>query len=237
MRIWKGNPMPPFEKSSLTRRATFGALASAPAIIASAPRVLAQTAPAPSVALTPACVLTPAATPGPFYFDPKLQRADGYYSGYPGQGDRRNVDTSGGTFMRGTQLADARGEATFRSVYPGWYAGRTVHVHFKIFIDDKDMLTGQMYFPDALSQYIFANVGAYSRKIPRTTFNGDDELALSDTTRGGFCDIREQADHYLATLVVGVSRTVKTALDNSPTPPVQPRAIVPGVAAAKQRNG
>ena len=275
MRIWKGNPMPPFEKSSLTRRATIGALASAPAIIASAPHVLAQTAPAPSVAPTPACVLTPAATPGPFYFDPKLQRADvteghpgaplrmrfivmdaanctpisgarvdvwhtradGYYSGYPGQGDRRNVDTSGGTFMRGTQLADARGEATFRSVYPGWYAGRTVHVHFKIFIDDKDMLTGQMYFPDALSQYIFANVGAYSRKIPRTTFNGDDELALSDTTRGGFCDIREQADHYLATLVVGVSRTVKTALDNSPTPPAQPRAIVPGVAAAKQRNG
>jgi protocatechuate 3,4-dioxygenase beta subunit len=273
MRIWEGNPMPPFERSSLTRRATISALASAPAIIASAPRVLAQTA--PSVALTPACILTPAATPGPFYFDPKLQRADiteghpgaplrmrffvmdaanctpisgarvdvwhtradGYYSGYPGQGDRRNVDTSGGTFMRGTQFADARGEANFRSVYPGWYAGRTVHVHFKIFIDDKDMLTGQMYFPDALSQYIFANVGAYSRKIPRTTFNGNDELALSDTTRGGFCDIREQADHYLATLVVGVSRTVKTALDNSPTPPVQPRAIVPGVAAAKQRNG
>ena len=83
MRIWKGNPMPPFEKSSLTRRATFGALASAPAIIASAPRVLAQTAPAPSVALTPACVLTPAATPGPFYFDPKLQRAD-VTEGHPG---------------------------------------------------------------------------------------------------------------------------------------------------------
>ena len=267
--------MPPFEKSSLTRRATIGALASVPAIIASAPRVLAQTAPAPTLALTPACTLTPAATPGPFYFDPKLERtditegnpgaplrmrfivmdaanctpvsgarvdvwhtrADGYYSGYPGQGDRRNVDTSGGTFMRGTQLADARGEANFRSVYPGWYGGRTVHVHFKVFIEDKDVLTGQMYFPDALSQYIFANVGAYSRKAVRNVFNGNDELALSDTTRGGFCDIREQADHYLATLVVGVSRTVKTALDNSPTPPIQPRAIVPGVAAAKQRNG
>lgn len=265
--------MPQFEKSSLTRRAAIGALASAPVVIASAPRALAQTA--PPLALSPACTLTPAATPGPFYFDPKLQRADiteshsgaplrmrfivmdaanctaisgarvdvwhtradGYYSGYPGQGDRRNVDTSGGTFMRGTQFADARGEATFRSVYPGWYGGRTVHVHFKVFIDDKDMLTGQMYFPDALSQYIFANVGAYSRKVVRTVFNGNDGLALSDTTRGGFCDIREQADHYLATLVVGVSRTVKTALDNAPTPAAQPRAIVPGVAAAKQKNG
>ena len=61
-----------------------------------------------------------------------------------------------------------------------------MHVHFKVFIDDKDMLTGQMYFPDALSQYIFANVGAYSRKVVRTVFNGNDGLALSDTTRGDF---------------------------------------------------
>jgi protocatechuate 3,4-dioxygenase beta subunit len=164
-------------------------------------------------------------------------RADGYYSGYPGQGDKRNVDTTGGTFMRGTQFADARGEASFSSVYPGWYGGRTVHVHFKIFIDDKDMLTGQMYFPDALSQYIFANVGAYQRKAARNIFNGNDELALSDTTRGGFCDIREQADHYRATLVAGVSRTKVAVLDEAPTPPIQPRAIVPGVAPAKQKNG
>ena len=51
-------------------------------------------------------------------------RADGYYSGYPGQGDRRNVDTSGGTFMRGTQFAD-RAVRHFPHVYPGSYSGRT----------------------------------------------------------------------------------------------------------------
>jgi protocatechuate 3,4-dioxygenase beta subunit len=266
---------PSFGKSLFSRRAALTVLASTPAIVSSAPRVFAQTPAAPAVALTPACTLTPAAVPGPFYFNPKLQRADiteghpgvplrlrfivldaasctpdsgarvdvwqtradGYYSGYPGQGDRRNVDTSGGTFMRGTQIADARGEASFRSVYPGWYAGRTVHVHFKVFIDEKDVLTGQMYFPDALSQYIFANVGAYSRKAVRNTFNGNDELALSDTTRGGFCDIREQADHYLATLIVGINRTAATLLDDSTTPPILPRAIVPGIAPTKQRNG
>jgi protocatechuate 3,4-dioxygenase beta subunit len=267
--------MPSFGKSLLSRRATLTTLASAPAIISSAPRVFAQTPAAPAAGLTPACILTPAAVPGPFYFDPKLHRADiteghpgvplrlrfvvldaasctpvsgarvdvwharsdGYYSGYPGQGDKHNVDTSGGTFMRGTQVADARGEVLFHSVYPGWYDGRTVHIHFKIFIDDKNMLTGQMYFPDALSQYIFANVGAYSRKAVRNTFNGNDELALSDKRRGGFCDIREQADHYLATLIVGVSRTMATVLEESPTPPIQPRAIVPGIASTRQKNG
>ena len=266
--------MPSFGRSLFSRRAALTTLVSAPAVISSAPRVFAQDSAAPPAALTPACVLTPAAVPGPFYFDPKLHRADiteghpgvplrlrfivldaancspvsgarvdvwqtradGYYSGYPRQGDKRNVDTSGGTFMRGTQFADSRGEASFRSVYPGWYGGRTVHVHFKIFIDDRDMLTGQMYFPDALSQYIFANVGAYSRKAVRNVFNGNDELALSDTTRSGFCDIREQADHYLATLAVGVSRTREAVLDDSPTPPIPPRAIVPGIAPTKQKN-
>jgi protocatechuate 3,4-dioxygenase beta subunit len=163
-------------------------------------------------------------------------RADGYYSGYPGQGDRHNVDTSGGTFMRGTQIADARGEALFRTVYPGWYEGRTVHVHFKIFVDDKNMLTGQMYFPDALSQYVFANVGAYRRKVAREIFNTSDAFALQDTTHGGYCDIKEEIDHYRATLVVGVSRTVVTALNRAAKPKLQPRAIVPGVASDKQKN-
>jgi protocatechuate 3,4-dioxygenase beta subunit len=163
-------------------------------------------------------------------------RADGYYSGYPGQGDRHNVDTTGGTFMRGTQIADAHGEAWFRTVYPAWYEQRTVHVHFKIFIDDKSMLTGQMYFPDALSQYIFANVGAYRRKAARNVFNTNDEFALQDTTHGGYCDIKEEADHYRATLVVGVSRSVVTALDESSRPKLQPRAIVPGVDREKQKN-
>jgi protocatechuate 3,4-dioxygenase beta subunit len=264
----------PIARSLLSRRATLSTLVSAPAIIASAPRALAETTP-PAVALTPACTLTPAAISGPYYFDRKLvrrditeghpgaplrlrfvvmdaancgpvpgaridvwhARADGYYSGYPGQGDKQNVDTSGGTFMRGTQIANERGEVLFDTVYPAWYMGRTVHVHFKIFIEDKDMLTGQMYFPDALSQYIFANVGAYQRKAPRTVFNNNDEFARSDTTRGGFCDIKEEADRYLATLIIGVSRSVATTLDRSPPPPAQARAIVPGVAPAKQKNG
>ena len=261
--------------SQLTRRAALGVLAATPASLATASPASAETASTPAPALRPACTLTPAAIPGPFYFDPKLlradiaeghpgaplrlrlivmdvatclpvsgarvdvwhTRADGFYSGYPGQGDNHRIDTTGATFMRGTQIADARGEVRFRSLYPGWYGGRTTHVHFKIFIDDKDMLTGQMYFPDALSQYIYDNVGFYRRKAARDTFNGNDEFALSDTTRGGFCDIKEEADHYLATLIVGVSRTAAAVRDRSPRPPSQPRAIVPGVAASKQKNG
>jgi hypothetical protein len=98
------------------------------------------------------------------------------------------------------------------------------------------MLTGQMYFPDALSQYIFANVGAYQRKAVRTVFNNNDEFARVDATHGGYCDIKEEADYYLATLIIGVSRSNPTTLGPTPPSTAQARAIVPGVAAAKQRN-
>ena len=171
-------------------------------------------------------------------------RADGYYSGYRGQGDDHQVDTSGGTFMRGTQMTDARGEARFETVYPGWYIGRTPHIHFKVFTDDKNVLTAQMYFPDALSQYIFGNVDAYRRKRSRDTFNVNDGLALMDKSHGGFCDIKEAADHYQASLILGVDRSATALADNVWPPPgmtadIMARhrgkaAIVPGVARSAQ---
>ena len=89
---------------------------------------------------------------------------------------------------------------------------------------------------DALSQYIFANFAAYRRKANRNTFNSNDELALQDAAHGGFCDISEQADHYLATLVVGVSRTIVTALGQPARLSIRLRTIIPGVAAEKQKN-
>ena len=171
-------------------------------------------------------------------------RADGFYSGYRGQGDNHKIDTSGGTFMRGTQQTDAQGEASFHTVYPGWYIGRTPHIHFKVFTDERNVLTAQMYFPDALSQYIFGNVDAYHRKRRRDTFNVNDSLALMDNIHGGFCDIREQADHYQATLILGVDRSATALADNVWPPPGMTSesmarhpgavAIVPGVPRSLQ---
>src|SRR5690349_5973607 len=50
--------------------------------------------------------------------------ADGVYSD--------EGDAIGRKFLRGYQITDARGEAHFATIYPGWYARRTVHIHFKI---------------------------------------------------------------------------------------------------------
>ena len=274
-------------RSVLTRRAAVAGLFVAPSLAMPDAAVHAgESVATPGEVAAPfaafSCIATPQAVAGPYYFDPKLSRADitegnpgvplrirlamidtatcqplkgarvdiwharadGFYSGYRGQGDSHKIDTSGGTFMRGTQETNTNGEAVFHTVYPGWYIGRTPHIHFKVFTDERNVLTDQMYFPDALSQYIFSNVDAYRRKRRRDTFNVSDSLALMDTSHGGFCDIREQADHYLATMVLGVDRSATALADNVWPPPgmtsesmarhIGAVAIVPGVARSLQ---
>ncbi len=129
--------------------------------------------------------------------------AQGDYSGYANMGAQRNNDTTGQTFLRGTQLTDANGIATFETIYPGWYRGRTTHIHYKIFLDDKTVLTSQIFFPDALSEYIYLKSSEYKRSEERDTVNSIDGIA-AQAGEGSYCSIREQKDRYIAALVVGV---------------------------------
>jgi protocatechuate 3,4-dioxygenase beta subunit len=132
--------------------------------------------------------------------------AAGLYSGYEGQGDDRATSTEVEKFLRGTQMSDASGIVTFDTLYPGWYRGRTTHIHFKVFLDETTLATSQIYFPDALSEFIYLNVAPYNaRATRRDTFNaGDSVLAASGGERGSFCSIKEDADAYVASLVIGV---------------------------------
>jgi len=80
--------------------------------------------------------------------------AEGVYSGFPGQlGD---LDTTGHTFLRGTQVTDAEGIAQFDSIYPGWYPGRTTHIHFKVHTSSLAEATSQLYFPEDVTAAIYA---------------------------------------------------------------------------------
>lgn len=134
--------------------------------------------------------------------------AVGRYSGYRGQSDDRNISTEGETFLRGAQMTDATGQAAFKTIYPGWYRGRTTHLHFKVLLDSKSLLTGQIYFPDALNEFIYTKIAPYDgRKFQRDTFNATDGvLKGSGGGHDSFCSIKEESDCYLASLVVGVDR-------------------------------
>lgn len=129
--------------------------------------------------------------------------AQGDYSGYANMGSNRGNDTTGQTFMRGTQTTDSNGIVTFDTIYPGWYRGRTTHIHYKVFLDRKTVLTSQIFFPDALSEYIYVKNAAYARKETRDTVNTIDGIA-EQAGEGAYCAIREQKDRYVAALVVGI---------------------------------
>ena len=86
--------------------------------------------------------------------------AQGIYSGYPQQ--LGGLDTTGETFLRGTMLAGDDGIAEFTTIYPGWYPGRTPHIHFKAFPDQARVLTGQLFFPDDISREIYGTVAPYN---------------------------------------------------------------------------
>ena len=130
--------------------------------------------------------------------------AEGQYSGFGGQGDD-GTDTSGETFLRGTQITDANGLVEFETVYPGWYPGRTAHIHFKAYTDEGSLVSSQMYFPDDISDAVYA-AEPYSVRGVRRTTNDNDGLTRNPASRALLGNVMESGDGYVVSMVVGVER-------------------------------
>lgn len=130
--------------------------------------------------------------------------AQGIYSDFPNQGDDLDIATPGETFLRGTQISDEAGWVTFHTIYPGWYRGRTAHIHFKIYIGGRTRLTSQIFFPDALNEWIYLNVPEYKRPLLRDTINVTDWI-MAEATRNAVAQVKEEADRYVATMSFGVN--------------------------------
>ena len=98
----------------------------------------------------------------------------GQYSGFASEG------TLGQDFHRGYQVTDAGGLVIFQTVYPGWYPGRTAHLHLKVYLNGtQDVLTTQTYFLDALSNFVYTNIAPYDQKGPNPTSNQADALYVA----------------------------------------------------------
>jgi protocatechuate 3,4-dioxygenase beta subunit len=110
-------------------------------------------------------------------------------------------DTVGQKFLRGYQITDTNGIAAFTTIYPGWYPGRTVHIHFKIRLANATgqtyEFTSQLYFDDATSNLVYAQAPYVSngqRDIKNNADgifrNGGDQLLLSLTpTQEGYSTV------------------------------------------------
>ena len=131
--------------------------------------------------------------------------AQGLYSDVQDPG----FNTIGQKFLRGYQVTDPRGSARFVTLYPGWYPGRTVHIHVKIrtapVARRSFEFTSQLYFDDVLTDRVHADPPyvATGRRTARNQHDwifrrGGDQLLLAPTTT---------ADGYSATFAIGLQFT------------------------------
>ena len=128
----------------------------------------------------------------------------GLYSGYAKQSGVGGISTEpavGKQYLRGTQLTDAQGNVQFRTIFPSWYGGRTPHVHFKVFLMNKEVVASQIFFPDDINKEVFAQWQPYRQHVSkRSTFNDNDPIK-----QGVFSEVARQRGSYAATAVLVVA--------------------------------
>jgi protocatechuate 3,4-dioxygenase beta subunit len=132
--------------------------------------------------------------------------ANGLYSGFAAASAQANGGSTGaddGTFCRGTQLSDATGKVTFNTIYPGWYQGRTVHIHVLIHVSGKSVHTGQLFFDDTFTDGVYASNKPYSTRGTRTTKNSNDGIYSGGGSKS-IVPVTKSGSGYAGTLVTGV---------------------------------
>jgi protocatechuate 3,4-dioxygenase beta subunit len=130
------------------------------------------------------CVLSPEADPGPFWLDNRLTRRD-IRAGRPGLpleliltvqnarscrpiakadvelwqcdagGKYSGVLGNTQSFLRGHQRSDRDGRVRFVTVFPGWYPGRTPHIHLKVHVGGDVVHTGQLFFDERVTAAVY----------------------------------------------------------------------------------
>ena len=178
------------------------------------------------------CILTPELTEGPYYLDLDLVRRD-ITEGRPGvpfdlavtvvdaescepiegaavdvwhcdaEGVYSGVEGDSGTFLRGVQMTGADGAASFRTIFPGWYTGRAVHIHLKVALGTEDVHTGQLFFDDATLAAAYESDPYAARGAPDTSNDADGIYGES----GGSAVVAVTPDEtYRGSVPLGVQR-------------------------------
>jgi len=93
--------------------------------------------------------------------------------------DIAQQNTVGQKFLRGYQVSDSSGNVQFTTVYPGWYQGRAVHIHFKVRTTPGASsgleFTSQLFFDESLTDIVHAQA-PYNTKGRRDTTNTTDGI-------------------------------------------------------------
>ena len=140
---------------------------------------------------------------------------DGDYSGYAAMG------SEGQTYCRGYQMTDANGECEFVTIFPGWYPGRTTHVHFQVHVSSQYSVVSQWTWPHAAAVEVATTHSALYPEGPDPlppsqdgVFTDGFQLQLADLAWDEAA--QEYVSHYEATVEgAGVSGVGYQELTNS----------------------
>jgi protocatechuate 3,4-dioxygenase beta subunit len=186
----------------------------------------------PETALSaPDCVLQREVTEGPYYLDLDLVRRNikGDRPGRPlslrftvvdastctrlenaaveiwhadASGTYSGVSGNSGNYLRGVQRTNASGVARFETIFPGWYRGRTPHIHMKVFVSGDEVHTGQVFFRPAVTKTVYSS-GVYKSRGQADTSNSADSIYREAGTRA-LCSLTRKGSGYSGTMTVGV---------------------------------
>jgi protocatechuate 3,4-dioxygenase beta subunit len=155
---------------------------------------------------------------------PTGEPPSGAPSGAPSGGTGGGVHeepTDDERYLRGTWKTDQQGRVTFKTIFPGWYRGRCVHIHTKVHVDGEwtdagyegghACHTGQFFF-DEESVLASAGVEPYSTSTTERTTLTEDTIYDQSGTAGGLLklkyDKKNIAKGVLGTITVGVDPEV-----------------------------
>jgi protocatechuate 3,4-dioxygenase beta subunit len=106
-------------------------------------------------------------------------------TGTPPAGGGGGGDTAGGHqtptssthYLRGHQVSSETGKVTFITIVPGWYAGRTPHIHLKVHVGGQVIHTGQIFFSEKTLAEVYKVAPYSSHGQPDTSHAADNIFA------------------------------------------------------------
>jgi len=123
--------------------------------------------------------------------------AGGVYSGF-------GAGASNRTFLRGLQKTNAHGVARFKTIYPGWYPGRTVHIHVKVHVGGNVVHTGQLFFSDSVTDAAYRKA-PYSKRPHRSPRNSGDAIFVNGGRRS-LLKLTKRKAAYRGAITMGIAR-------------------------------
>jgi protocatechuate 3,4-dioxygenase beta subunit len=112
----------------------------------------------------------------------------------------RNAGTN---FLRGVQRTNASGIATFKTIYPGFYQGRAVHIHVKVHVHGNVVHTGQLFFPAGVTDAVYAKAPYAAHGTTPDTPNPQDAIFRNGGSKGMLA-LKKAAAGYGASITMGV---------------------------------